>query len=130
MLREELARRADRARHHRRRHILGEIEHQDFFRRVADRRRVVDDQSLVLDPLEQMGRRDVAEVERRVLAHQHDIDVAAEVEDGEIAALEMIARDRLHGNPMRTRVKAAVLIGQIFGEIVIELVAALLGARA
>ena len=64
----------------RRRHELREIEHEQLFGRVADRRRVVDDQRLACDPLEQMGRGDVAEVERRILAHQHDVDVAAKVE--------------------------------------------------
>ena len=53
---------------------------------------IVDDQGLVLDPLEQMRRGDVAEVERRILAHQHDVDIAAEVEDRELAQPEMIAR--------------------------------------
>jgi hypothetical protein len=38
-----------------------------------------------------MGGGDVAEVERRVLPHQHDVDVAAEVEDRELAEAEMIA---------------------------------------
>ena len=42
---------------------------------------IVDDQRLALDPLEQMGGGDVAEVEGRVLAHQHHVDVAAEIED-------------------------------------------------
>ena len=60
--------------------------------------RVVDDQGLALDPLEQVRRGDVAEVERRVLAHQHDVDVAAEVEDPELAEPEMIAGDRLHAH--------------------------------
>jgi hypothetical protein len=34
----------------------------------------------VLDPLEQVGGSDIAEVERRILAHEHDVDVAAEIE--------------------------------------------------
>ena len=93
MLGEELARGAERAGDHRRRHESREIEHPDLFRRVAHRRRVVDDQRLALDPLEQVGRGDVAEVERRVLAHQHDVDVAAEVEDREVAEREMVAGD-------------------------------------
>ena len=55
-------------------------------------RGVVDDQRLALDTLEQMRGGDVAEVERRILPHQDDVDVLAEVEDLELAALEMIAR--------------------------------------
>ena len=42
--------------------------------------RVVDDQRLARDPLEQIGGGDVADVERRVLPHQHDVDVAAKVD--------------------------------------------------
>ena len=36
-------------------------------------RRVVDDERLGMDALEQVGRGDVGEVEGRVLAHQHDV---------------------------------------------------------
>ena len=57
--------------------------------------RVVDDQGLVLDPLEQVRGGDVAEVERRILPHQDDVDVLAEVEDRELAQPEMVARDGL-----------------------------------
>jgi hypothetical protein len=46
MLGEELARGAERAGHHRRRHEAGEIEHPDLLGRVADRRGVVDHQGL------------------------------------------------------------------------------------
>ena len=81
MLGEELARQPERAGDRGRRHELRKIEHPDLFRRVADAGRVVDHQRFALDPLEQVRRGDVAEVERRVLAHQHHVDVAAEVED-------------------------------------------------
>ena len=93
MLREELARDVERAGDRRRRHEAREIEHPQLFGRVAHRGGVVDHQGLALDPLEQMGGGDVAEVERRVLAHQHDVDVAAEVEDRELAEPEVIAGD-------------------------------------
>jgi hypothetical protein len=56
-----------------------------FLGRVADRGGIVDHQRLALDPLEQVGGGDVAEVEGRVLAHQHDVGVAAEVEDRGLA---------------------------------------------
>ena len=42
---------------------------------------IVDHQRLARDPLEQMGGGDVADVERRILAHQDDVDVAAEIDD-------------------------------------------------
>ena len=76
-----------------RRHEPREIEHPHLLRRIADGGGIVDHQGLALDPLEQMGGGDVAEVERRVLAHQHDVDVAAEIEDRELAEAEMIAGD-------------------------------------
>ncbi len=36
--------------------------------------RVVDDQRLGMHPLQQVGRRDVGEVERRILPHQDDVE--------------------------------------------------------
>ena len=63
--------------------------------------RIVDDQGLAGDPLEQIGGGDVADVERRVLPHQHDIDVAAEVERERLAGGEMIAGDRAAPSPAR-----------------------------
>ena len=100
-----------------------------FSGRVADRGWIVDDQGLVLDALEQMRRRDVAEVERRVLAHQHDIDIAAEVQDREVAQPEMIARHRLHADFMRAGVEPAFLIGQVVGQIMVERISARLRAE-
>ena len=47
-----------------------------------------------------MGGGDVAEVEGRVLAHQHDVDVAAEIEDLGLAEAEMVAGDALDGDRM------------------------------
>ena len=70
----------ERARDQRRRHEAREVEHEQFLGRVADAARVVDDQRLARDPLEQIGGGDVADVERRILPHQHDVDVAAKVD--------------------------------------------------
>ena len=129
VLRKEVPGRSQRARDHCRRHVLGEIEHPHLFRRVPDRLRVVDDQSVVLDPLEQVRGRDVAEVERRILPHQDDIDVLAEVEDRKFAQPEMVARDGLDRDLMGPRVQPSVLPGQILGEIMVELMPARLGAK-
>ena len=63
----------------------GIIEHEHLLGRVADAGGIVDHQRLVRDPLEQVRGGDVAEVERRILAHQHDIDVVAEVEADRVA---------------------------------------------
>ena len=69
---------------------------QTFSGALLYRGRIVDDQSLALDPLEQMGRGgDVAKVEWRILPHHYHIDVAAEVEDRELAEPEMVAGGRL-----------------------------------
>src|SRR3546814_12204256 len=61
VLGKEGARLLEAARHQRRRHELGKIEHEHLFGRVAHVRGVVDHQRLVADPLEQMGRGDIAE---------------------------------------------------------------------
>ncbi len=123
MLREELARDAERARDHRRWHILREIEHPQFLGRIAHRRRVVDHQRFVLDPFEQMRRADITEVERRVLPHQDHVDIAAKVQDGESAKAEMVARLRLDADFVRAGVQPSVLPGQRVGEIMVEPVA-------
>ena len=126
MLGEELLRSAKGTRDHRRWHEAGKVEHPDFLGRVAHRGRVIDHEGLAPDPLEQVRCGDIAEVERRVLAHQHDVDVAAEVEDREFPEREVIAGDRLDGDFAHAGVEPAFFIGQVFGEIVIELVAELL----
>jgi hypothetical protein len=53
-----------------------------------------------MDALEEMRRRDVGHVERRVLPHQHDVD-AREIEalggvDAVMVALDVAHRERLH----------------------------------
>ena len=126
MLFQELPRRAERACQHRRRHELREVEHPQLFRRIADRRRVVDDQGLVLDPLEQVRRRDVAEIEWRVLAHQDDVDVAAQVEDREVTAACNGCRPRPDADGVRAGVEASAFEGQGISAIMVKFVAALL----
>src|SRR3546814_9788231 len=46
----------------RRGHEARVIQHEDFLRRVADRNRVIDDQRLIGDPLQQMRGGDKAQV--------------------------------------------------------------------
>ena len=72
-----LAERADLvrvARDQRRRHQLGELGDEEFFRRVPHMRRVVHHQRLGMDALEEMRRGDVGHVEGRVLAQQHHVE--------------------------------------------------------
>ncbi len=92
MTRLEILHRVEAAGDHRWRHELGEVEHEHFFGRVAHRDRVVDDERLVPDSFEQPGTGEIAEVEGRILPHQHDIDIAAEVEQHRIAEPVMRAR--------------------------------------
>ncbi len=81
------------ARDQRRRHEPREIEHEDLLGRVAHRTRIVDHQRLARDPFEQPGAGEVADVERGVLAHQHHVDIAAEVDPARLAQREVIADD-------------------------------------
>ncbi len=126
MLGEEGARFVEAARDERRRHELRIIEHEHFLRRVAHRRRVVDHQRLVRDPLEQMRRGDIAEVERRILPHQHDIGFVAEVEADRVAEAVMIADDTLDGDGIGLGPDPAVRIIEIFGAVVEQPVPAFL----
>ncbi len=110
-----------------RRHILRVIEHIDFLRRVADGDRIVHDKSLALDPFEQMGRGDIADVERRVLTHQHNINIAAKIELQRVAECIMIAQYRPHRHRMGRRGQAAIGVqGQALHIIMEYLVTAFL----
>ena len=78
-----------------RRHQLGKFHHEHFFRRIAHLRRVVDDQRLGLEPLEQVRRRDVGEIERGILAQQHHVE-RSELGAFRCTELEMIALPVAH----------------------------------
>ena len=56
------------------------IEHHHFFRCIAYACWVVDHERLALDPFEQMRCGDITHVKRRVLPHQHDVDVGSKVD--------------------------------------------------
>ncbi len=120
MLGEEFAGEAERAGDRGRRHEAGVIEHPQFLGRIADLGGIVDHQGLALDPLEQMGGGDVGEVERRILAHQHDVDVAAEIDDRRLAELEMGALDPLHRHRPGHRPQPPVRPAQILDRIIKE----------
>ena len=105
------------------------IEHEQLFGRVADRAGVVDHQCFAGDAFQQVGRGDVTDIERRILPHQHDVDVGAEVQHFNVAGAEMIAIDVLHGHRPGAGTNPAVLIAQVIGQIMVEAVAALLGAK-
>ncbi len=114
----ESARLVEVERHERRRHEARIIEHHDLFGRVAHLDRIVDDQRAVHDPFEQVRRGDIAEVERRILAHQHDVDVLAEIDHLFVAEAEVIARDALDGDGMRAGGQRVALPGQVADVVV------------
>ena len=60
------------------------------------RDRIVDHQSPALQPFEDMRAGDIAEIERRILPHQHYVDLAPKIEQPIVAALEMLAGNALH----------------------------------
>ena len=94
----------DPPRHQRWRHVLGEIKHHHFFRGIAHRHRIVDDQRLPGQPLQNVRAGDIAQIERRVLPHQDDIDVLRQIKLAVIAALEVIVFNSLNsdgGGPSR-----------------------------
>ena len=105
---------------HRRRHEARIVQHEQFFRRIADAGGVVDHQRLILHPLQQMGGGDVGQVERWVLPHQHDIDIAAKVDHLFRPISEMIAIHLLHMHRPRLGQHPAVAERQVMGEIMVE----------
>ena len=82
------------ARNHRRGHEVGKVHHEQFFGRVAHGFRIIDDERAGLDALEQMRRRDIGQIERRVLAQQHDIDLS-QIDAPHFAKQGMLALDVL-----------------------------------
>ncbi len=91
MLRLEALHLVERAGDQRGRHEAFEIEHIDLFGRVAHRCGVVDHERAALEPLENVCRSDIADIEGRILPHQHNIDILAQVEPHRIAEAVMVA---------------------------------------
>ena len=103
----------------RRRHQVGIVHHEEFFGRVAHAGGVVDHQRRRRQPLEDVRRGDVREVERRILSQQHDIH-GREIEALLRAEGEVIAGDVAHGERggacHRPAAAQAELVGPIVGE--------------
>ena len=115
----EIAVRGDQCRRHQR----TELVHEQLLGRVAHLHRIVDHQGFGVDLLEQMSRRDVGHVERRVLPHEHH------VHDGQVEHLrrtqgEVVSLLAAHLERPRARRDPAVGEGQIVGQVVVEAVAA------
>jgi hypothetical protein len=108
-----------------RRHQVGELGDEDFLGRVAHPVRVVDDQRAFGQALQDVGRRDVAHVEGRVLAQVHHVH-GAKVERLHLAQREVVAAFVAHGQRLRAGGNFAVALSQVLGQVVPELVAAVL----
>ena len=120
----------ERPRNQGRRHELRIIENEDFFRRVADADRIIDHKRVALDAFKQMGGRDITQVERRVLAHQDDIDTGPQIKGNRIAQPEMVAHDPLHHfDRVRLCPNAAIGIVQGIGSVLEAPISALLGRK-
>jgi len=107
------------------RHQVGEFGDEDLFRRIAHPGRIVDDERLRMDALEQVRRGDVGHVEGRVLAQQHhvhggQIDTLGRAERV-VIALDVAQLHRLDGG-----VDLAVAQAQAVRRVVEEPVAAAL----
>jgi hypothetical protein len=88
------------------------IEHIDLFGRIAHRARIVDHQRLALKAFEQVGGGDIAKVKRRVLPHEHDIDIAPEIDLAHLAHRVVRALDPLDGDRRGLCAQAARFPGQ------------------
>ena len=107
-----------------RRHQLPEAQHEQLFRGVAHRGRVVDDERPILgQQLQQVRRGDVGHVERRVLAHQDHVD-AFEVELLVVAEYVVGALPAEHFELAALGVEPAVAQGQRLRQVMIQRVAA------
>ena len=109
-----------------RRHDVVEMRDEQLLRRVAHARRIVHHQRLGMDVLQQMRRRDVRHVERRILAQQDDVE-RRQVEhlgrtQGEVVALLAPELHRLGA-----RHHLAVAEDQLGRRVVPDVIAAPLG---
>src|SRR6185312_9531442 len=120
VLGQELAGETFRARDRGRRHELRKVEHPDFLWSVADACGIVDYERLAFDALEQVSRRYIAKVEGRILPHQDDVDILAEVEDARFAEAVMAACDPLDGDGIAHRPQPPFRKAEVFGRIIVE----------
>ena len=81
----------DAARDQGRRHEARVIENEHLFGGIHDFARIVDHQGGPFQPVEQESGADVAEVEGRILPHQHHVDVAGQIDLAPLLRFEMIA---------------------------------------
>ena len=99
------------------RHQVGKQGDEHLFGRVAHMRRVVNHERLRMDALEQVGRRHIREVERRVLAHQHDVE-RGQLDPLRLAELEVTAFVVVDGKRANRRKNSAVQHGEPVGRVI------------
>ena len=107
-------------------HQLREIHDEQLLRRVADAARIVDDERLRLNALEEMRRRHIGEIEGRVLPEQHDVD-AGEIDEPRLAEALMVALDVLDRQRFGHRLDAGAVEPQPLGRVMQQAMAARLG---
>ena len=108
------------------RHVVRKIKHEDLFGRIAHRCRIVDHQRLPLKPFKQMGGGDIAEVERRILPHQDNINVLGQIDAAIVLHSKVIALDPLHCNRRSPSGKPSAFVSERFHIVVQSCVTALL----
>ncbi len=113
------------ARHQRRGHQVGKLGDEHLLRRVAHMRRIVDHQRPGMDALEQVGRRHIGEVERRILAQQHHVKFR-ELHAPRLTQREMVAGLVAHAQGFDMGEHAAVEQRQPVGRVICKLVTAFL----
>ena len=96
----------------------GKLHDEQFFRRVAHAARIVHDERARVDALEKMRRRDIGEVEGRVLPQQHHVHLLAKIDAARLAQREMIAGFVAHFERLDLRHDARAGEGEPVGRVV------------
>ena len=115
----------DIGRDQRRRHHAFKMRDEQFLGRVAHMHRVVHHKRLRMDMLKDMGRGDIGHVERRVLAHKHDVH-RAQIQFLFLAEVEVTAHLAPYSQRAGARYDAAFAERQFARQIVVKFMAALL----
>ena len=113
-------------RNQRRRRQIGEIEHQKFLGIVSHPERIVDHKRLRVNPVEDMGRGDIAHVEGRILTQPNDVE-GREINFGLLAQAVMIPLDAANLQRPSPRKNRTFPVKEPIRRIVEKLVAPSLG---
>ena len=116
---------AEIARDQGRRHQIGKVGDENLLRRVAHMRGVVDDKRFRVNALEQMRAGDIGQIKRRVLAQQHDVEIGQR-DPRWLTEREMVASLVAHAQGFDAGEQPAIELGEAFGRVITQNVAALL----